>query len=162
MRVERKIDTPSKKKPFKLDSKIDAIEKVELKKKAKKNAKNKEFNNNKLVKLHDLIDLDFQSKYSMFKGLDQGVRNSQNKLEKLIHNSKKPFKPFINKRILSDDIVQQTVDHYTKLYRKTYDEDKKYSKTNIPNIIYDQPIVNIKRNYQQNVENQRKEGLIRI
>lgn len=134
MRVERKIDSPSKRKPFKIDSKADALESMDVKKKTKKLLKNKEINSNKAIKLHDRIDLDFQSKYSLFKGIDQGVRNSQTKLEKLIHPSKKLNSQYFGRRMLSDDLIQQTVDHYTKLYRKTCEIGKKHSKTNFQTI----------------------------
>lgn len=72
----------------------------------------------KLEELKRQMEMDFDAKYKAFRGIDNGMKASEGKLKSLIavkrkNNQAAPFRGNI-----SEDTVQQTLDHYSGIYAK--------------------------------------------
>lgn len=70
----------------------------------------------KLDELKKQMEMDFDSKYITFKSIDQGVRNSEIKYKNLMHVQPQTILKSTFRVNISDQFVQQTLDHYTKIY----------------------------------------------
>lgn len=70
----------------------------------------------KLEELKRQMEIDFESKYKAFKGIDQGMRTSESRLKNLIAMKRRNNPVASFKGNISEETVQQTLDHYSAIY----------------------------------------------
>lgn len=70
----------------------------------------------KLEELKKQMEMDFDSKYQAFKGIDQSMRISENKLRNLLAVKRKNNQTVFYKGNISEETAQSTLDQYSELY----------------------------------------------
>ena len=113
-------------------------QKGELKKNTKIIAKSlnlKDGLKHKLTRIKKQIETDFRSKYKVLQNIDKEVRGSESKLRNLIKPKLAKRRPAVLRNSLSEQLVQDTINKYSKIYLDNFNRDLKKTDNEIKSFI---------------------------